>query len=133
MDNKLEQEVSDILTQINEFERIISVRRKYIDKASEKVDGARKMIDDLKDHLRYLMRDAQEVSIKIEDFADVSLVKGRESVIITDATKVPEKYKSYETVTKVSKADLKKVLSKGIAVEGAELQRGEGTVKINFK
>lgn len=133
MTNELEQKVSELLTEVDVSNKVIAEIEGDIKALNHTLSAKKALVQACKIELRKLLVDAEEVSYKVEDFADVSLVKGRESVVITDADKIPEKYKTYESNVKISKKDLSKVLSKGIAIDGAKLERAEATVKINFK
>ena len=65
------------------------------------------------------------------DYCDITLCQGRESVVVKDVDDLPDDYVRVKTTIEADKKAIKTALESGITILGAELKRGDSSIKIN--
>lgn len=115
--------VQDIKDNENEIEALAD----QISKLSAQKKALAESVERDKAHLRRAMRDAKQQSGAFGDYF-VSRESGRASVKICDLSLIPEHFKSIKI--EPNKTLIKKALSKGESIDGAELVTGDDILKI---
>lgn len=81
-----------------------------------------------KDYVKYGMK---KMDIKKNKGSfQLSILKGRESLVIVDLDKIPGKFKKQVVEWKVDKNEIKKALKDGEEVPGVKLETGQGSLQI---
>jgi len=83
----------------------------------------------LKAYLRESMGALNKTKITGEVF-NITLAKGRESVVVADVDDLPDDYVTVKTTTQADKTAIKKAIDSGIDVFGARLERGQPSLQI---
>lgn len=99
-----------------------------IERLEDIADRKTKALTNIKDWLMMSMEDGEKHEF---DLFKVSRLKGREVLQLNDADKVPVKYKECKPEQwNIDKRELLKALKSGVKVEGAEIARGNSSLRI---
>lgn len=104
---------------IREYEAEITARKSEIERLKAANDRAEKAIDRMKSALDGFMTASGKSKAKTALFS-VSY-RSAKSVLITDESRIPERFLTVKTTTAPNKAEIKKFISDGGTVEGAEI------------
>jgi len=118
-DMSLTETVEDLAKFIQSLEADADAYDKQIKIFSAKKAATMKKVDSIKDYMKYSLIQMGKDKVKGELFT-VSFRKSS-AVIIDDESIIPDKFKSFETICKVDKNELKKAFADG-NVTGAHIQ-----------
>ena len=104
---------------VREYEAEITARKAEIERLKAANDRAEKAIDRMKSALDGFMTASGQSKAKTALFS-VSY-RTSKAVAITDETKIPEQFLTVKTITTPNKTEIKKFISDGGTVEGAEI------------
>lgn len=104
---------------IREYEAEITARKSEIERLRATNDRAEKAIERMKAALDNFMSASCQTKVQTTLFS-VSY-RTSKAVAITDGTKIPERFLTVKTVTTPNKTEIKKYISDGGTVEGAEI------------
>lgn len=104
---------------IREYEAEITARKSEIERLRTANDRAEKAIDRMKSALDGFMTASGQSKAKTALFS-VSY-RSAKSVRITDESRIPERFLTVKTTTAPNKTEIKKYISDGGTVEGAEI------------
>ena len=104
---------------IREYEAEITARKSEIERLRTANDRAEKAIERMKATLDNFMSASGQTKVQTTLFS-VSY-RTSKAVAITDGTKIPERFLTVKTVTTPNKTEIKKYISDGGTVEGAEI------------
>ena len=104
---------------IREYEAEITARKSEIERLRVANDRAEKAIDRMKSALDGFMTASGQSKAKTALFS-VSY-RSAKSVHITDESRIPERFLTVKTTTAPNKAEIKRFISDGGTVEGAEI------------
>ena len=114
-----EQKIDSYCQIIREYEAEITARKAEIDRLRAANDRAEKAINRMKAALDGFMMASGQNKAKTALFS-VSY-RTSKSVAITDGAKIPERFMTVKTTFTPNKAEIKKFISDGGTVEGAEI------------
>jgi ERCC4-type nuclease len=118
-DVSLNETVEDMAKFIQSLEADADAYDKQIKLFSDKKKAVNKKIDSVKEYLKFSLISMGKEKVKGELFT-VSFRKSS-AVIIDDESIIPDKFKSFETICKVDKNEIKKAFADG-NVTGAHIQ-----------
>lgn len=104
---------------IREYEAEVTARKSEIERLRTANDRAEKAIDRMKSALDGFMTASGQSKAKTALFS-VSY-RSAKSVRITDESRIPERFLTVKTTTAPNKAEIKRFISDGGTVEGAEI------------
>ena len=104
---------------IREYEAEITARKTEIERLRTANDRAEKAIDRMKSALDGFMTASGQSKAKTALFS-VSY-RSAKSVLITDESQIPERFLTVKTTTTPNKAEIKRFISDGGTVDGAEI------------
>lgn len=104
---------------IREYEAEIAERKSEIERLRTANDRAEKAIDRMKSALDGFMTASGQSKAKTALFS-VSY-RSDKSVLITDESRIPERFLTVKTTTAPNKAEIKRFISDGGTVDGAEI------------
>ena len=87
----------------------------------------------VKHEIREMMTEIEEFQLKFDDFCDLSIRKGVNTVNIRDDNNIPEKYMQHKVIKKPDLKLLKRAIELGRDIEGVELVKSKPTLIINYK
>ena len=104
-----------------------------IDREIKRLQDRKRVLSNRKEHIReYLRTNMESTGIsKIScPLFTITLVKGRESVVVDDQDKLPDELVKVETSIKPDKPAISKQLKSGKEVPGARLERSKPSIRI---
>lgn len=104
---------------IREYEAEITARKSEIERLRAANDRAEKAIDRMKSALDNFMSASGQTKVQTTLFS-VSY-RTSKAVAITDGTKIPERFMTVKTTFTPNKTEIKKFISDGGTVDGAEI------------
>ena len=104
---------------IREYEAEITARKSEVERLKAMNDRAEKAIERMKAALDNFMSASGQTKVQTTLFS-VSY-RTSKAVAITDETKIPEQFLTVKTITTPNKTEIKKFISDGGTVEGAEI------------
>lgn len=104
---------------IREYEAEITARKSEIERLRTANDRAEKAIDRMKSALDGFMTASEQSKAKTALFS-VSY-RSAKSVLITDESRIPERFLTVKTTTAPNKTEIKRFISDGGTVDGAEI------------
>ena len=100
-----------------------------ISRLEGKEKSIKNKVDSLKAYLRTNMEKLNKKKVEGDVF-NITLAKGRDSVIVADVDDLADEYVKVKTTTTADKVAIKKALDSGVEVFGASIQKGQSSIQI---